>query len=140
MNTVVKLPSGASLEIGLLGSEEAWAVSQALIKVFQEIPIDTLNGISLRDLFSTMTDDPAAMKAMLLSMKGPLCAVLSSPVIMAEAKKCFAQCTCNGVKLSSVWPFEKKEARQDFLPACFYALKENVTPFFGALSSFLPKS
>ncbi len=143
MGTKVKLPSGAELDIGLLGSEEAWSVSQALINVVQDLPSGAFNGISFRDLMSKDTgdeEDQKAIKAMVLSMKGPICAILSSKVVRDEAKKCFAQCTVDGVKISSVWPFEKKEARQDYLPACFYALKENVSPFFGALSSFLQKS
>lgn len=130
MNTTVKLPSGASLEIGLLAAEEAWAVSQALLKEVEKLPFDVTGGID----FSVLLN-----QAGILALKGPICSILSSPVLLAEAQKCFKQCTYNGIRIDKS-TFEKRDCRGDLLPAAFYALKENVAPFFVGLSSFLTKS
>lgn len=122
------LPSGAKFEVQPLSYEGAWAVSQSIIKEIEKTQID-LKGL---DLSQIMASD-------VMIMKGPICSILASNVVLESVKQCFAKCRYNDAKIDSM-TFEKKEARGDYLFACFYALKENVSPFFGSLVSLLQMS
>lgn len=118
------LPSGAVLEVTILPFEDAWQVSQDLLVLAGSLDID-VKGMNLDDIKA----------ADVLDFKTPLCKVLSSQSAMSAAWKCFARCTYNGLRVDKQ-TFEKPEARGDFLIAAFFALADNVRPFFGSLVSF----
>lgn len=121
-----KLPSGATLDVQALSYEAAWGVTQVLLKELENTKID-LSSINLKDIMATD----------LITLKGPICSILSSQSVLDSAKTCFKKCRYNDSQIDSM-TFESKTARGDFLYAAFYALQENVTPFFASLlSNFL---
>lgn len=105
--------------------EQAWAVTQTIIKEIEKTEVDIKN-IDLKNILATDV----------LVFKGPICSILGSQAVIEAAKACFKKCRYNDSVIDSM-TFEKKDARGDFLPACWYALKENVSPFFASLNSFL---
>lgn len=119
------LPSGAVLEVQPLGYEKAWGVTQILLKELETIKVD-LKTVDLKEL----------MGMDVLVLKGPICAILGSPKVLEAAQQCFSKCLYNKTKIDSM-TFESKQARGDFLFCAFYALKENVSPFFESLASAL---
>lgn len=121
----ISLPSGAVLSVQPLSYEKAWNVTQILLKELEVINLD-LKSIDFKEL----------MAMDILVLKGPICAFLGSPKVLEAAKECFTKCLYNDTKIDSM-TFEKKESRGDFIFCCFYALKENVSPFFGSLVSAL---
>lgn len=121
----VRLPSGAELAVTPLDWEDSWGVCQDALGVIEALNVD-VKGMSLQDISAQDV----------LNFKGPICKILSSQVMLAASKRCFAKCTYNGVKIDAV-TFSKPENRGDFLHACFYALKENCAPFFASLLSGL---
>lgn len=119
------LPSGAVFDVTIMPYEKAWALSQTAIKLLGEMKVDIPVGI----------DMTAFLKEDVLALKGPICAVLSSPVLMPAVKEAWGRCSYNGLKIDPM-TFNAPEARGDFLYCAFYALKENIAPFFASLSSF----
>lgn len=124
----IKLESGSILDITLLPFEEAWSVSQCIIKEIERISFDP----KTIDWQNWQATD-------LLNLKSPLCAILSSQVVVDAAKICFKRCTYNGLKIDSQ-TFEKREYRGDFLPVAFHVIKQNISPFFENLFSSLKTS
>jgi hypothetical protein len=121
----ITLPSGAIIDITLLPFEEAWGVSQTMAKEVERINFD---------IKAFNWNDFQMMDA--LNLKNPICAILSSQAVIDAAKICFKRVTYNGLKIDSQ-TFEKREHRADFLPVVFYVLRENISPFFENLFSFL---
>jgi hypothetical protein len=119
------LPSGAVFDVTPLAYGRAWGVTQALLKVAEKLEIDVA-GMDFKALAATDV----------LKFKGPLCTLLASEVMQAAAETCLERCTYNGVKITDQ-TFETDAGRGDYLIAAFYALKENVSPFFRAAISFL---
>jgi hypothetical protein len=122
------LPSGSILEITLLPFEEAWGISQMITKEIERIDFD-IKSVNFSDI--KMTD--------VVNFKNPICAILSSKVVVEAAKICFKRATYNGLKIDSQ-TFEQREYRSDFLPVIFHVLKENISPFFENLLSSLKTS
>jgi hypothetical protein len=119
------LPSGAVLDITLLPFEEAWGVSQSITKEIERIDFD-IKSINWQEF----------KMSNVVNLKNPICAILSSQIVIEAAKVCFKRCTYNGLKIDSQ-TFEKREHRSDFLPVVFHVLKENISPFFENLFSSL---
>jgi hypothetical protein len=124
----INLQSGAVLDITLLPYEESWDISQRITKVLETIDID----IKAIDFKNPSYSD-------VIGFKGPLFNILSSKEVLEAAKICLARCTYNGLKIDSM-TFEVRESRKDFLPVMYHVLKENISPFFEGLISFLSKS
>ena len=125
MTDKIDLPSGAKLDITLLPFDEAWSIVQTITKVLERINVD-LSRVDLTNIDATD----------IINLKSPLCAILSSNEILDAAKICFKRATYNGLKIDGQ-TFEKKASRCDFLPVVFHVLKENISPFFSNLISFL---
>jgi hypothetical protein len=123
-----ELPSGAYLDVTPLSYAQAWEVAQTVIKVVEKVQLD-LRGIDFESLLATD----------IIAFKGPLCAILGSPEMNNAVKLCFNRCSYNQVRIDDK-TFEPVDARGDYLFAAFYALRENVYPFFGSLVSFLKTS
>lgn len=121
----ITLPSGAVIDITLLPFEEAWGVSQSITKEIERIDFD-IKSVNWQEF----------QMSNVLNLKNPICAILSSTVVVDAAKICFKRVTYNGLKIDSQ-TFEKRESRSDFLPVVFYVLKENISPFFENLFSSL---
>jgi len=121
------LPSGAVLEIFLLPFSDAWNVSQNISSVLEKLNID------LKELAKEV-NTPADF----LALKGPILALLSNKEVFEEANKCFKLCVYNKLKIDKD-TFESKESRGDFIACVFFALSENIAPFFVNLVSFLAK-
>lgn len=120
------LPSGAKFEVQALSYESAWLVTQSLIREIEKTDIKELKGLDFTQI----------MAADILALRGPVCSILSSQLVLDAVKQCFVKCRYNDSKIDSM-TFENKAARGDFLPAAWYALKENVSPFFESLVSLL---
>lgn len=132
-----ELPSGAKLAGGLLPYGEAWAVSQTILNEIKRLNID-VSKIDV-DAFSNVKLDAKFDRSHLelfLAIKDPLCALLGSSKIVEAVDHCFKKLTYNNLRIGGQ-TFESKEARQDYLFAAYYALWENVSPFFAGLSSSL---
>jgi hypothetical protein len=112
--------------------ETAWDVSQNVTKELGKLDIDS----SALNLFNKPKDADVDL-ADLFSLKNPICAVLSNRVLVDCAKTCFTKCTYKSLRIDQdTW--ESEEARSDFIPAVYYVLLENLSPFFKNLTSFLP--
>lgn len=120
-----ELPSGAYLDVTPLPYAQAWDVAQTLLREVEKIDLD-LKGM----------DFEALLVSDIVAFKGPFCAVLGSPTVQNAVKLCFNRCCYNQVRIDEQ-TFESVERRGDYLFCAFYALKENVYPFFGSLVSFL---
>lgn len=120
-----ELPSGAYLDVTPLSYEQAWDVAQSLLREIQKLDID-LRGVKIDEFLATD----------IVAFKGPICGILGSPVVQNAVKLCFTRCCYNQVKIDKD-TFEDVDKRGDFLFCAFYALRENVLPFFGSLASFL---
>jgi hypothetical protein len=125
--TSYKLPSGAELEVTPLDFEPAFEISQVVTRFIGLLDVD-LTGMDPKQWNSIADIDLAAIKR-------PLSQVLSNSDLRKAGDKCLVKCTYNGQKVTTkTW--EPVEARQDYLYAIFFAMKENVMPFFeGAFSS-----
>ena len=123
-----ELPSGAYLDVTPLSYAQAWEVAQTVIREVEKINVD-LKGVDFDNFLATDV----------LAFKGPVCVLLGSPTIQHAIKNCFVRCCYNQVKIDD-HTFEPVEKRGDYLFCAFYALKENVYPFFGSLASFLKTS
>lgn len=123
-----KLPSGAQFEIHALSFEKAWEITQIVLKEFESVKLDLKS-----------TDFKELMGMDVFALKGPICGILSSQTMVAAAKKCFAHCLYNNARIDEN-TFDSSEARGDFIFCCFYALKENVYPFFASLISSLNRN
>ena len=123
-----ELPSGAYLDVTPLPYAQAWDVAQNLLREVQKLDLN-LKGMAVEELL--VTD--------IVMLKGPICAILGSPVMQNMVKLCFGKCCYNQVRIDDS-TFEPVENRGDYLFAAFYALKENVFPFFGSLVSYLKKN
>lgn len=128
MAEVFELPSGAAFEVQPLSYESAWAVTQTVIKEIEKSDISSLKKLDL-DFDKIMSTD-------VLDLKDPICHLLASHAMIDAARQCFKKCLYNKGKIDSM-TFESKEARGDFIMACWHALKENILPFFGSLGSLL---
>lgn len=123
----IDLPSGAKLDITLLPFEEAWGIVQTISKLIEIVNVD-LSQIDLKNINA----------ADVLAFKSPICTVLGSREVIESAKICFKRCTYDDKRIDTQ-TFEKKESRADFIPAIFYVIRENVSPFFADLISALKK-
>jgi len=122
-----KLPSGAVLDVTPLDFEPAFEVSQTITRLIGLLDVD------LKSLDTEKWGSVADIE--LDAIKRPFSQILSNRELVKDANKCLAKCTYNGIRVSEkTW--QPAEARKDYLYACFYALKENVFPFFeGVFSS-----
>lgn len=120
-----ELPSGAYLDVTPLSYAQAWDVAQTMMREVQKLELD-LRGM----------DFEALLVSDIVMFKGPICALLGSPVMQNMVKLCFGKCCYNQVRIDDT-TFEAVEKRGDFLFCAFYALRENVYPFFGSLVSYL---
>lgn len=118
------LPSGAKLDVTPLAYEKAWEIAQNAIRVFKDMDIN-VQGADLQEFLRTD----------IMSLKNPVCTLLTSSFLMPSVREAWTRCTYNGVKIDSM-TFHSAEARGDFLFCAFYALKENILPFFAGLASF----
>lgn len=121
----IVLPSGAKLEITLLPYEEAWHVAQRVAKVLEGLKLDDVQIDMKKFLVSDIS-----------KFQGPILHLLASRELVDAAKVCFKRCTYNDLKIDAA-TFNDADARQDFLPAVFHVLKENIAPFFKGLISSL---
>jgi hypothetical protein len=111
---VVKLPSGAELQITPAPFADAKALYQAMLEELKSIKI------------SGETDLEYGL------MKDIFCGGFSSPRIEAALAKCLARATYSGTRISDE-VFEKVEARQDYIIVCYEVALENVLPFTKSL-------
>ena len=125
-----ELPSGAYIDVTPLPYVQAWDVAQSLLREIQKTDID-VKGL---DVDQILVSD-------MIMLKGPFCALLGSPVVQNAVKLCFNRCTYGKSSMMKLddSSFEPIEARGDYLFCAYYALKENVYPFFGSLVSLLNK-
>ena len=128
MSDKITLPSGALLDITLMPYEQAWEICQIVTKFFENVKLD-VGSLNVKDFLASD----------LISISGPVCKILSSKELVEAGRRCFARCTIDGIKIASD-SFEKKESRADFIPTIFYALRENISPFFENLLSSLKKN
>lgn len=124
----IQLPSGSVLKVTPLPFQEAVEVKQMIADELSRIEVD-LSGINIVKI--TEVD--------VLRFSKPMMQILSNKKIATMAQRCFKRCTYNGIKIDEN-TFEDVAARQDYLPCCFHALRENLTPFFASLLSSLKTS
>jgi len=124
----ITLPSGALLDITLMPYEQAWEICQIVTRFFEGVKLD-IGKIDIKELLA----------ADITKISGTVCQILSSKELVEAGRRCFVRCTIDGVKIASD-TFEKKESRADFIPTIFYALRENISPFFANLLSSLKKN
>lgn len=114
-NTKVALPSGAELEIMIAPFAQSRALYQAILEELKDVKLDPKAEVDvnfIKDLF---------------------CAGLSSKKIEEALGPCLGRATYNKLKITNdTW--EPKEARQDYMHACFEVAKENVAPFMKTLT------
>lgn len=129
-----ELPSGAILEVTPLPFEQAWEVAQTLSKVAQSVKVDP-------KAFGGDSKEGGNDGEMIEKLSGVILELLASPIILNAAKLCLQKrCIYNGQRINQLDDtFETDKARGDFIPASFYALRENVTPFLSGIGSFLSK-
>lgn len=111
---MIKLPSGAKLEITIAPFKDARALYQALLEEVKSLKMDPEAEVDVnlwKDLF---------------------CAALSSKKIEAALDVCMARALYNGVRISDE-TFEKVEAREDYIDACYEVAKANIQPFTKSL-------
>lgn len=122
-----KLPSGAELEVTLLDFEPAFEISQTVTKFLGLLDVD-LKALEVEKWKSINDIDVNAIKR-------PLAQILSNSDLTKAANKCLAKCLYNNVRINEkTW--NAPEARKDYYHAMFYALKDNIYPFFeGVFSS-----
>lgn len=116
------LPSGDEFNITPLPFDESWEISQNILHEIKDLNIN-LEGVD----FESIKD------ADVIRFMGPICHILSSHNIRDKVIQCFKRCNINGQKVG----FEEK--RGDYVFAAFYALKENVYPFFENLATIFQK-
>jgi len=129
------LPSGAVLDVTPLPYGEAWDVASTILKEIDKVDIKALAGFDLPN----SDDFRKFITANINDVKSPLCLILSSKKVLESAHACFKKCTYNDIRINGQ-TFESIESRKDFLMAAFYAIKENVMPFFEGLLSSLSAS
>lgn len=112
----MKLPSGAELKVTL----SPFAISRDL---YQSI-LEEAKGLRL---------DPKSEVDVNL-FKDIFCSALSSKKIESCTWECLKRATYNGLKVDGD-TFEKEEARQDYIPACYEVARANVMPFMKGLSA-----
>lgn len=113
----VKLPSGATLKVGVASFSEAKALYQALLKELKHVSIDLK--LDSENLF-----------------KDIFCIGFSSP----EIERCLWECMKKCQYVDSRGPlkidkdtFEPESAREDYMTVCIEVAKENVLPFAKSL-------
>jgi hypothetical protein len=121
------LPSGAELEVTLLDFEPAFEISQIVTKFVGLLDID-LKSLEVEKWTSISDVDVNAIKR-------PLSQILSNSDLVKAANKCLVKCLYNNIRISDkTW--NEPSARKDYYHAMFYALKDNIFPFFeGVFSS-----
>lgn len=116
MGKIVKLSSGAELDITMASFDEGETLLDAVLEEIQGVAIhskeDHLN--IFKNLFA---------KAKL------------SQKIKNALKPCLARTTYNKIKLVNNDVFEDENARKDYLPVLKEVLEYNLTPFFANLIS-----
>ena len=138
------LPSGVTLNVGLLAFQDAWPVAQRFSALISRIPDIRVSPEALQAIMAEAKagDDAdqdelvAKMLPQILALKGPIASLLSSPEMPELAKACFVKCNIDGVRISDE-TFSDSSRWGDYVPAMFWALKENVSPFFASLGSLL---
>jgi hypothetical protein len=141
------LPSGAKLNVTPLSFLEAREVTQGFLREVAKIPDFRVD----KELVATIAalggaadqeSDPretAAKLAAILAFKSPLCALIGSPEVSTLVDKCFVKSTYNDAKITSD-TFSDPKRWGDFIYCAFWALQENVSPFFANLASSLGTS
>lgn len=112
---MIKLPSGAELEISLAPFADSKALFQAITEEAKNLKLDPKEEIGvnmIKDLF---------------------CVGFSSKKIEEALWKCMQRATYNKLRIDAD-TFEKVEAREDYLTVCFEVAKENISPFTKALT------
>ncbi len=117
----VTLPSGATLEIHLVGMEPATALSDA---IFEE-----LRGVKVGH---------AAELLDLGMYKDVVTALLPSKKVREVLKPCLAKSLYNGESIRDMSLFEPAEARQDWYWVQYHVLEFNLSPFAAGLFAKLP--
>lgn len=110
---VVKLPSGATLKVGLPPFEVSKALYQAILEEVKGIPV------------SAKTDMASVYKDL-------ICLGFSSKKIESCLWECFKHCLYadgRGELKIDKDTFEPVAARDDYLTVCMEVTKENVNPF-----------
>ena len=122
------LPSGKTLEVKPLPWEEAFTVFQKVSDVLANIEVNLPEGMDIQKELM------AGNVGLLIHLKTPLLKLLADPVVKEAADKCLGgkRCTVSNAVLK---PEYFEENRGDYLPAAFYALQDNLTPFGEGLTS-----
>lgn len=109
----VKLPSGATLKIGVAPFDDSRALFQAVLKEAKAVEMNTQRqmGDFLKDLF---------------------CTGFSSREVQVCLDKCLARCTVDGAKIDGD-TFEPAARREDYIVVCTEVLVENISPFAKSL-------
>lgn len=116
MGKIVKLSSGAELDITLASFDEGEILMQACLKEIDSIPI-------------TSKEDHISI------FKSIFARAILSKEIKNALKPCLERSTYNKVKLINNDVFEDEKARADYLPVLKEVLEYNLTPFFVNLIS-----
>ena len=129
----IDLPSGSSLEIYLLPFEEAAFLFRMFSKEMGDLNI-TIKDFAFLGSSKNIDEIEFGFQEF-INLKGPLCSLLSNEKLINAGRSCLSKCIYNNLKITNT-TFESEEARGDFYPCIFYAIKENVSPFFGNLLSY----
>ena len=116
-----KLPSGATLKIGLPPFAEARELFQAVMEELKSLKIDALTNIDVnffKDIF---------------------CVGFSSKRIEVSLNKCLRRCTYNDLKIDES-TFEPIESREDYLIVLFEVIQETISPFTKNLTALLSQA
>lgn len=109
----ITMPSGAQLKIGLAPFKEAKALYQAVLAEGPGIKVESTDKVEN-------------------AVKDLLCIMLSSARIETALKPCMERCLYGGKKIDDQ-SFEPKDARQDYVEACYLIAKANIEPFTKSL-------
>ncbi len=118
MGKIVKLASGAELDITMASFDEGEVLLDACLKEIDALEINA------------KSDHITIFKSLFARLK-------LSKEIKAALKPCLERTTYNKIKLSNNDVFEDEKARCDYLPVLKEVLEYNLTPFFANLISSL---
>lgn len=127
------LPSGAILTL----CEAPFETSMQLLKVTAKELGQVTTGIKLE---ANLATDPAALSKLMSQdltldlLKNAVCQIIGSDAFEGVLSACMQRCLYNNQAINRE-TFEKREARQDYLPAAWEVIKHNLLPFFAGLKS-----